>query len=130
MSHTLAYEKVLVELRSGQWEQIEYKIMEALLRAPQGLTRKGLIRVVFDKEAQKNLSNDTRDRKIRKAIESLRDKGVPIVSTSGKAGYILETDPEKIAEMLDEMKSRIAHLQRKVRAIQTFSTSGAKREGG
>lgn len=121
MSHTLAYEKVLAELRSGQWEQIEYKIMEALLRAPQGLTRKGLIRVVFDKEAQKNLSNDTSDRKIRKAIESLRDRGVSIVSTSGKAGYKLETDQEKIAEMLGEMKSRIAHLQRKVQAIESFS---------
>jgi hypothetical protein len=58
-----------------------------------------------------------------KAVESLREKGIPIFSTSGKAGYKLETDPEKIAEMLDEMKSRIAHLNQKVQAIQTFSNT-------
>lgn len=123
MARTPEYEKLLAELENGKLEKIKRKILEALLRAPQGLTRKGLIRVVFDEEAQKNLSNDTRDRKIRKAIESLRDRGVPIVSTSGKAGYKLETDPEKIAEMLDEMKSRIAHLNQKVQAIQTFSNT-------
>lgn len=123
MAHTPEYEKLMAELENGKWEQIEYKIMQALLRAPQGLTRRGLIRVVFDEEAQKNLSNDTRDRKIRKAIESLREKGVPIVSTSGKAGYKLETDQEKIVEMLSEMKSRIAHLERKVQAIQMFSNT-------
>lgn len=123
MARTPEYEKLLAELENGKLEEIKRKILEALLRAPQGITRRGLVRVVFDKEAQKNLSNDTRDRKIRKAIEGLRDRGVPIVSTSGKAGYILETDPEKIAEMLDEMKSRIAHLQRKVQAIESFSNS-------
>ena len=123
MARTPEYEKLLDELENGKLEEIKRKIFEALLRAPQGITRRGLVRVVFDKEAQKNLSNDTRDRKIRKAIESLRDRGVPIVSTSGKAGYKLETDPEKIAEMLDEMKSRIAHLNQKVQAIQTFSNT-------
>lgn len=123
MARTPEYEKLLNELENGKLEEIKRKILEALLRAPQGITRRGLVRVVFDKEAQKNLSNDTRDRKIRKAIESLRDRGVPIVSTSGKAGYKLETDPEKIAEMLDEMKSRIAHLNQKVQAIQTFSNT-------
>lgn len=121
MARTPEYEKLLMELNTGEREQIEYKILQALLRAPQGLTRKGLIRVVFEKEAQKNLSNDTRDRKIRKAIESLRDRGIPIISTSGKAGYKLETDPKKIAEMLGEMKSRIAHLDRKVQAIEVFT---------
>jgi DNA-binding winged helix-turn-helix (wHTH) protein len=128
MARTHEYEKLLAELENGKLEEIKRKILEALLRAPQGLTRKGLIRVVFDEEAQKNLSNDTRYRKIRKAIESLRDKGVPIVSTSGKAGYKLETDPEKIVEMLGEMKSRIAHLERKVEAIQSFSNYSMKRQ--
>lgn len=121
MARTPEYEKLLAELENGKLEEIKRKILEALLHAPQGITRRGLICVVFAEEAQKNLSNDTHDRKIRKAIESLRDRGVPIISTSGKAGYKLETEPEKIAEMMGEMKSRIAHLQRKVQAIESFS---------
>ncbi len=130
MAHTLEYEKLLAELENGNLEEIKGKILEALLRAPQGLTRKGLIRVVFAEEAQKNLSNDTRDRKIRKAIESLRDRGIPIVSTSGKAGYKLETDPGKIAEMLGEMRSRIAHLEQKVESMQRFSSQSRSNPHG
>lgn len=120
MSRTLEYEKLLAELNAGELPVLELKILEALLQAPKGLTRKGLIRIVFREEPQTNLGNDTRDRKIRKGIESLRNAGIPIVSTSGKAGYKLDTNPENIECMIKEWESRIARLQQRVDAAQHY----------
>ncbi len=108
MSRTHEYEKLLAELKADL-PSILYKILEALLQAP-----KGLIRVVFGEEPQTNLGNDTRDRKIRKGIESLRNRGIPIISTSGKAGYKLDTNPKNIECMIKEWESRGAHLQQRV----------------
>lgn len=120
MSHTPEYEKLLAELNAGELPIIVRKILDALLQAPKGLTRKGLIRIVFGEEPDTNLSNDTRDRKIRKGIEHLRNLGFPIVSTSGKAGYKLDTDPKNIDEMIWEWESRIVHLQHRVNAAQRY----------
>jgi hypothetical protein len=120
MSHTPEYEKLLAELNAGELPVIVRKILDALLQAPKGLTRKGLIRIVFREEPDSNLSNDTRDRKIRKGIEHLRNLGFPIVSTSGKAGYQLDTDPKNIECMIRELESRIAHLQQRVDAARHY----------
>jgi hypothetical protein len=127
MSRKPEYEKLLAELNAGELPVIDLKILEALLQAPKGLTRKGLIRIVFGEEPQTNLGNDTRDRKIRKGIESLRNMGIPIVSTSGKAGYKLDTNPENIQCMIKEWESRIARLQHRVNAAQHYFTLFAKR---
>ena len=76
-------------------------------------------------EAQRNLSNDPHDRKIRKAIESLRNRMIPIVSSSGKAGYRLDTSPEAIQNMIAELKSRIAHLEQRLEeACQFYDLPG------
>ena len=120
MSHTPEYERLLAELNAGELPIIAQKILNTLLQAPKGITRKGLIRAVFGEEPGNNLSNDTRDRKIRKAIEHLRNLGLPIVSTSGKAGYKLDTDPKNIEEMIREWESRIVHLQHRVDAAQHY----------
>lgn len=120
MSHTPEYEKLLAELNAGELPIIARKILNTLRQAPKGITRKGLIRAVFGEEPDNNLSNDTRDRKIRKAIEHLRDLGFPIVSTSGKAGYKLDTDPKNIEEMIREWESRIVHLQHRVDAARHY----------
>lgn len=120
MSHTPEYEKLLAELNAGELPVIAQKILNTLLQAPKGITRKGLIRAVFGEEPGNNLSNDTRDRKIRKAIEHLRNLGLPIVSTSGKAGYKLDTDPENVEDMIREWESRIVHLQHRVDAARHY----------
>ena len=114
MARTPQYQKLLSELESGELNEIERKILEALLKTPKGLTRQGLIRIVFSVEPQRNLSNDPHDRKIRKGIESLRNRLIPIVSSSGEAGYRLDTSPDAIENMVMEWESRIAHLQQKV----------------
>lgn len=120
MSHTPEYEKLLAELNAGELPSIVRKILDALLQAPKGLTRKGLIRIVFGEEPDNNLSNDTRDRKIRKGIEHLRNLGFPVVSTSGKAGYKLDTDPKNIKDMIREWESRIVQLQQRVDAARHY----------
>ncbi len=73
MARTPQYQKLLKELESGELNEIERKIVEALLKASKGLTRQGLIRIVFTVEPQRNLGNNPNDRKIRKGIESLRN---------------------------------------------------------
>jgi len=118
MARTSQYERLLAELDAGELSELECKVLEVFLKAPGGITRRGLIRVVYGMEAQRNLSNDPNDRKIRKAIESLRDRMIPIVSSSGKAGYRLDTSPEAIQNMTRELKSRIAHMEQKIEAIQ------------
>ena len=118
MARTPQYERLLSELDAGELSELERKVLDALLKAPGGITRRGLIRVVYGVEAQSNLSNDLHDRKIRKAIESLRNRMLPIVSSSGKAGYRLDTSPEAIQNMISELKSRIAHMEQKIEAIQ------------
>lgn len=114
MARTPQYQKLLNELESGELSDIERKILDALLQAPKGLTRQVLIRIVFGVEPRRNLANDPHDRKIRKGIESLRNRMIPIVSSSGEAGYRLETSPEAVENMIRELESRIAHLQQKV----------------
>jgi hypothetical protein len=114
MARTPQYQQLLSELESGELNEIERKILEALMKAPKGLTRQGLIRIVFGIEPRENLGSDPNDRKIRKGIESLRNRLIPIVSSSGEAGYRLDTSPDTIENMVMEWESRIAHLQQKV----------------
>ena len=128
MARTPQYEKLLAELDAGELSELERKVLDALLKAPGGITRRGLIRVIYGVEAQRNLSNDPNDRKIRKAIESLRDRMVPIVSSSGKAGYRLDTSPEAIQNMIAELKSRIAHLEQRLEETCQFYDLPAKDE--
>ncbi len=120
MSRTPQYEKLLADLQSGKLKWIEQRTLEALLKSPDGLTRQQLIRRVFHKRPKPNLNNDINDRMIRKAIEGLRNKGVLIVSTSGGAGYQLDADPGTIQCMLQELKSRIVHLQKRVATIEYY----------
>ena len=120
MAKTPQYEKLLAELDAGELSEIERKVLDALLKAPSGITRRGLVRAIYGVEAQRNLSNDPHDRKIRKAIESLRNRMIPIVSSSGKAGYRLDTSPEAIQNMIRELKSRIAHLEQRLEEAYQF----------
>ena len=120
MARTPQYEKLLAELDAGELSELEHKTLDALMKAPGGITRRELVRVIYGVETQHNLSNDPHDRKIRKAIESLRNRLIPIVSSSGKAGYRLDTSPEAIQNMIRELKSRIAHLEQRLEEVRQF----------
>ncbi|MFN2282428.1 MAG: hypothetical protein ACK2TZ_11235 [Anaerolineales bacterium] len=111
MSSITQYEKLLAEMNAGELSEIERRVLEVLLKIPGGITRRGLVRAIYGVEAQCNLSNDPYDRKIRKAIERMRECLIPIISSSGKTGYRLDTSPEAIQNMIAEMESQIAHLK-------------------
>lgn len=127
MSRTPQYEKLLADLQAGRLKWIEQRTLKALLKSPDSLTRQQLIRRVFHKRPKPNLNNDINDRMIRKTIESLRNKGVLIVSTSGGAGYQLDADSEAIQCMLQELKSRIVRLQERVDAIEYYHSKPTKK---
>jgi len=119
------YEKLLAEMNAGELSELERKVLDALLKAPDGITRRGLVQAIYGVEAQRNLSNDPHDRKIRKAIERMRECLIPIVASSGKAGYRLDTSPEVIQNMLAELESRIAHLKQRLEEVcQIYDLTG------
>jgi hypothetical protein len=105
MSHT--YENMLAEL-AEELPAIERKVFDALKRNPQGLKREQLVAIVFGAPVKAGalVNNDTKDRKVRKAIESLRSRLVPIVSSSAQAGYRLDTSRDGRARMLADLISR------------------------
>jgi biotin operon repressor len=78
------------------------------------LLQNGKLNAIFRKDLCKRLDKD--ERKIRLAIESLRDEGWQIV-TSGQGYYIAENNTE-LQEFVDYMRSRIKEeciMLRKVR---------------
>ena len=109
MSYTEIYERVLDELASGEMDELEAKVFHLLRRAyPTPLTRYDLLEYVFGYRpaAEENINNNTDDRKIRTAIAGMFGKGVPIVSTSGGAGYRIDIDLESWAEVVGELEGR------------------------
>jgi len=129
MSSITQYEKLLAEMNAGELSELERKVLEALLKAPGGITRRGLVQAIYGVEAQRNLSNDPHDRKIRKAIERMRECLIPIVSSSGQAGYRLDTSPEAIQNMIAELESQIAQMKQRLEEVcQIYDLPGENEE--
>lgn len=125
MPTTPQYDHLLADLAAGQLAELERQVLENLTKNPQGLTRYELIETIFGpvyryNAEERGLANSTEDRKIREAIESLRNNGVPVVSSSGKAGYRLDTSPEAVDAMISEWQSRINNLQERIRTASRF----------
>lgn len=51
------------------------------------------------------------DRKVRKVIQWLRELDYPIVSSSGAAGYTMQSSPKEMESYIAQMRSRIEVLQ-------------------
>jgi len=129
MSSITQYEKLLAELDAGELSELERKVLEVLLKAPNGITRRGLVQAIYGVEAQRNLSNDPHDREIRKAIGRMRECLIPIVSSSGKAGYRLDTSPEAIQNMIAELESQIAQMKQRLEEVcQIYDLPGENEE--
>ena len=120
MARTPQYEKLLAELDAGELSELERKVLEVLQKASNGITRRGLVRAIYGVEAQRKLSNDPHDREIRKAIGRMRECLIPIVSSSGKAGYRLDTSPEVIQSMIRELENQIAYLKQQLEEVCQF----------
>lgn len=125
MTTTPQYDKLLAELAAGELSDLEQKVLDLLSTHPDGLTRYELLELVFGPGARylaekRGLANSTEDRKIREAIESLRNNWLPIVSSSGKPGYRLDTSPEAVGSMIAEWQSRVENLQERIRKASQF----------
>jgi len=121
MSRTDVYERILDELAGGQMDEIEAKVFQALRRAyPASLTRYDLLESVFGyrPDPSENLNNNTDDRKNRLAISNMLSKGVPIVSTSGGAGYRIDIDLDSWSDMVHELEGRRFSLNEKIEAVE------------
>ena len=116
------YAEMLHEL-SGELEVIERGVFLALRNHPAGLRRQQLVAIVFqESRSPVMVNNDTKDRKIRKAIESLRKRGVPIVSSSGRAGYRLDGSEQGKQAMLRDLRSRRDRLNEMIVMVSNFRT--------
>jgi hypothetical protein len=109
------YDQLIADLQK-ELPEIELRVLQALREHPEGLTRHQLIAIVYGVSVPANLplQNYRPDRKIRKAIEWLRERDVPIVSSSGHAGYRLDESIEALDSMISEWESRIENLRRRV----------------
>lgn len=105
------YAELLSELEHGKLEELARQVFVILRGArPSAVTRPDLIYRVFGDPGTEGLQNDVRDRKIRRAIELLRTKGVPIVASSRQAGYRLDDSLERLKAMDAELASREARI--------------------
>ena len=101
------YDIILQELADGELTEIEQRVFGALKRYPQGVTRPQLVAICFGRMTNNLVvNNSTYDRKVRLAIASLRERMVPIMSSSGASGYRLDTSVEARRAMVADLMSR------------------------
>lgn len=122
---TPQYEQILAELAGDALTDLARKVFYALKENPDGLTRYELIEKLVGPGARyhaehRGLANSSHDRKIREAIEELRNCGVPVVSSSGAPGYRLDASPEAVSAMVAEWQSRVNNLTARIRKAVTF----------
>ena len=116
---TDVYERILQELADGELDELEVKVFHFLRRVyPAPMTRRDLIESVFGYRPadEEDLNNNTDDRKIRTAIASMFDKGVPIVSTSGGAGYRIDIDLDQWDKLAAELEAKKDTITKKIDA--------------
>jgi hypothetical protein len=102
---------------------IEQKVLTCIADASRTpsrtITRRMLIWKVFGASvSEQQLNNNRLDRQVRKAIENLRLRGYPIVSSSAGKGYGLVTDRKEIEGMISEMEGRREALAEQIRALR------------
>lgn len=115
------YERILEELAAGELNEIEQQVFQALRKAyPAARTRHWLIYDVYGylPAEDEALNNNKHDRKIRKALASLFEKGIPVISTSAEAGYRLDVSEESLQGMIAELRSRRAKLDEKIESAE------------
>jgi hypothetical protein len=113
----------------AEWERdleaTERAIFQVLYRAmPDGRTRRQLVWDVFGVIIPENadINNNTYDRKIRKTIEAMREKMIPVFSSSAESGYRLEVSESAISRMVAECENRLQVYADKVRRGRQLQT--------
>jgi hypothetical protein len=115
----LVYEKLLEQLAGGEMTELQRSLFGLLKAHPEGLTRPELVQNIYGYWPA-NINGNADDRKIRKAIERMRRRLFPIVSTSSKPGYRLDTSREAVMKMIGELQHRKTRLQEQINAAAKF----------
>lgn len=109
--------EALVNEWEGQLEELERAIFRCLKNAmPGGMTRRQLVYHIFGVAILEgeDINNNTYDRKIRKTIEVMRDKLIPIFASSAESGYRLDVSETSISMMVAEWQRRAEKYMDKV----------------
>lgn len=102
------YEELLQEWET-ELDELERKIFQALRNAmPNGVTRRHMVYIVFGVTIPEgaDINNNKYDRKIRKTIEVMREKLIPVFSSSSESGYRLVLDETTISMMIAEWQNK------------------------
>ena len=100
-------------------DTLEARVFSVLRQAyPEGRTRRQLVQDVYGVAAQENINNDTNDRTIRRAINRMRLRDMPILSTSGASGYRLELSENNIGKMISDLRGRRESLDEQITSLE------------
>ena len=58
------------------------------------------------------------DREIRAAVQTLRNNGYPVMSSSKKSGYWIARNEDEIHMLIAELKSRASEMMNTVRSLE------------
>lgn len=58
------------------------------------------------------------DREIRAAVQTLRNNGYPVMSSSKKSGYWIARNEDEIYMLIAELKSRASEMMNTVRSLE------------
>ncbi|MFT3893097.1 MAG: hypothetical protein QM730_15820 [Anaerolineales bacterium] len=103
------YHKLLAELVENEYlDGAAPKMFEVFLRAQNPLTRKELIRLVFDgtKDWEVDLSAQDKREMIRWGLDELWEHGIPILSLSG-GYYVLGNNPDVVLSEIHSLEEKI-----------------------
>lgn len=92
--------------------KFQSEILELLKNAQNGIKRHDLQMYMFFKTSPNN------DRRIRRAIKGLRDKGFVIVSSSDHSGYKLTTNQDEVKHYVNEQIKRAKACMRTARKVR------------
>jgi hypothetical protein len=134
MARTPQYEAIEDDLAAGRTlPRLKVKVFGLLKKHPEGLGRLDLIEHIFGSDARQaasvQLAKDPKDRKIRKAIEALRDDGILVEASFGRPGYRLsdKPDPRIVEEMIAEWGSMIKKLQKRIKMARRHLPKSASK---
>lgn len=104
--------KIEITVTRKSLNKLETEVLE-ILKGYQQVSRAILQGIIF-----KTTDNPNADRRIRRAISSLRNHGYVIVSFSNGNGYQLTTDPEKVRHYVTEQVKRARVLMRTAHKVK------------
>ena len=123
------YEQIIDEWER-ELEDLERTVFTALKNSPDGCTRRQLVYLCFGVVILENqdTNNNKYDRKVRKTIEAMREKLIPIFSSSSGAGYRLDISETSLSLMIAEWERRRDTYADKVR--RAYQMRNRIREAG